>query len=146
MKKNNRNSKKLSLEISEDFGSSPFESIEIQGLPLPDNRETRRDQNKTDLRKDFGSKIKEDEKIGQGERLEIRREKSGRGGKTVTTIQGFPMSLTSKYKSDLLKKMKVSMGTGGTWNENTMELQGDKRREVMKWLGMIGYQPILAGG
>ena len=38
------------------------------------------------------------------------------------------------------------MGTGGTWNENTMELQGDKRREVMKWLGMIGYQPILAGG
>ena len=64
----------------------------------------------------------------------------------MTTIQGFPMSLTSKYKSDLLKKMKVSMGTGGTWNENTMELQGDKRREVMKWLGMIGYQPILAGG
>ena len=106
---------KLSLEISEDFGSSPFESIEIQGLPLLDNRETRRDQNKTELRKDFGSKIKEDEKIGQGERLEIRREKSGRGGKTVTTIQGFPMSLTSKYKSDLLKKMKVSMGTGGTW-------------------------------
>ena len=63
MKKNNRNSKKLSLEISEDFGSSPFESIEIQGLPLPDNRETRRDQNKTELRKDFGSKIKEDEKL-----------------------------------------------------------------------------------
>ena len=79
MKKNNRNSKKLSLEISEDFGSNPFESIEIQGLPLPDNREARRDQNKTELRKDFGSKIKEDEKIGQGERLEIRREKSGRG-------------------------------------------------------------------
>ena len=44
MKKNNRNSKKLSLEISEDFGSNPFESIEIQGLPLHDNRETRRDQ------------------------------------------------------------------------------------------------------
>ena len=52
----------------------------------------------------------------------------------------------SCIQSRLQKKMKVSMGTGGTWNENTMELQGDKRREVMKWLGMIGYQPILAGG
>ena len=144
-KKKQSEFEKLSLEISEDFGSSPFESIEIQGLPLPDNRETRRDQNKTELRKDFGSKIKEDEKLVKENDLKFVERKVV-GGKTVTTIQGFPMSLTSKYKSDLLKKMKVSMGTGGTWNENTMELQGDKRREVMKWLGMIGYQPILAGG
>ena len=71
------------------FGSNPFESIEIQGLPLPDNREARRDQNKTDLRKDFGSKIKEDEKLVKENDLKFV-EKSGRGGKDGDNYSRLP--------------------------------------------------------
>jgi translation initiation factor 1 (eIF-1/SUI1) len=42
--------------------------------------------------------------------------------------------------------MKVSLGTGGTWNEQVMELQGDRREEVMNWLSKVGFKPVLAGG
>ena len=66
-------------------------------------------------------------------------------GKTVTTIAGFlPGEL--KDAMSLLKRMKTSLGTGGTWNGSCMELQGDKRSEVVHWLSSLGFKPILAGG
>ncbi len=145
MKKSARTSKKLKLEKPEDFGTNPFVSLEIEGLPttIVENR-----KNAPSEKMSFGVKPEtpQKEKIGRSERLEIRREKSGRGGKTVTTIKGFPKSLAVAQRTQLLKKMKVSLGTGGTWNDLVMELQGDRREEVMKWLSKIGFKPVLAGG
>jgi len=45
-----------------------------------------------------------------------------------------------------LKKLKSTLGTGGTWVQQTMELQGDKRKEVYDWMEESGFKPVFAGG
>ena len=130
---------KVSMDASDSFGASPFDSLSAEGLlpaasaPLPQNTPNPKELG-------FG------EKIGQGDRLEVRREKSGRGGKTVTTIAGFPPRINAPMRASLLKRMKRKLGTGGTWNRDCMELQGDKRSEVVSWLSSLGFKPVLAGG
>ena len=120
----------------ENLADSPFSFLNAQGLPgaPPQNIQAKE------------IKIKKDVCLGRGERLEIRREKSGRGGKTVTTIQGFPTHLGPAQKAKTLKTLKTTLGTGGTWNKNTMELQGDRRDDVYHWLKQAGFSPVLAGG
>lgn len=145
MKKTTRTSKKLKLEKPEVFGANPFGSLEIEGLPTS-TVENRNNIPSKKVSFEVKPEIPSKEKIGRSERLEVRREKSGRGGKTVTTIRGFPKSLAVAHRTQLLKKIKISLGTGGTWNDQVMELQGDRREEVMNWLSKIGFKPLLAGG
>ena len=129
--------KKISVENNEiELTSSPFSKLNSSGLPNAP-------LNSFSLTKK-SSKAKE--LLGQGERLEIRREKSGRGGKTVTTIQGFPSYLGKAKRLKALKTLKTSLGTGGSWNNNTMELQGDRRNDAYYWLKELGFFPVLAGG
>ena len=131
--------KKISTNnLNQDFSDSPFSSLDTNGLPNVPSPCSKLLPAK--------HKPKAKEKLGQGERLEIRREKSGRGGKTVTTIQGFPSYLGENKKTKTLKTLKTSLGTGGYWNQNTMELQGDRRSEVYQWLEESGFSPVLAGG
>ena len=112
-----------------EFGSSPFSSLDSNGLPEATPKSV---STKTE-------KFKNVVPIGKGERLEIRREKSGRGGKTVTTIKGFPVRINQKERTKLLKILKSSLGTGGTWNASTMELQGDRREDVFCWFKNAGF-------
>ena len=120
-----------------EFGSNPFSSLDGSGLPeaLPESKH------------EIKVSVKNEESIlGNGERLEIRREKTGRGGKTVTTIRGIPIGLGKEKREKLLKRIKSTLGTGGTWSGEDMELQGDKRSEVMAWMKAMGFRPVLAGG
>ena len=143
MSKKERKNKKITIEKPKDFGSNPFASIEVCGLSsfMPENRgpEVSKSGSPAKTTKGLG-------KIGQGERLEIRREKSGRGGKTVTTVKPFPSYIGLEQKEKLLKKLKSTLGTGGTWVQQTMELQGDKRKEVYDWMEESGFKPVFAGG
>ena len=84
--------------------------------------------------------------LGNGERLEVRREKSGRGGKTVTTVCGFPKHISNGDLKRILKEFKSRLGTGGGWRNEQIEIQGDRRREVVEWLSTLGFKPVLAGG
>ena len=137
MSRRDRGEKKISTDSDLDFGSNPFGSLDGSGLPeaLPEsNREVK-----------VTVKI-EEKSLGNGERLEVRREKSGRGGKTVTTIRGIPSGLGKNKRDRLLKNLKNSLGTGGTWSGLDMELQGDRRAEIMEWMRAMGFRPVLAGG
>ncbi|MGF1531187.1 MAG: translation initiation factor [Puniceicoccaceae bacterium] len=78
-------------------------------------------------------------------RLEIRREKSGRGGKTVTTIEGVA-HLGADAKKKILKDLKTRCGSGGTDRGNILEIQGDQRDLVSEYLFGIGFRPVAAGG
>ena len=137
MSKSSRRKDKISTSADKgDFSVSPFETINLSGLPSAPQVSS-------------SVKIKSNQKkllFGNGERLEIRREKSGRGGKTVTTINGFPSHLGKDKKDKMLKVLKSSLGTGGTWASSTMELQGDRRDDVYYWLKDEGFTPVLAGG
>ena len=137
MSRRDKSSSKIFTGSLSDFGSNPFASLDGQGLPeaLPEPE------------REIKVSVKQEESnLGKGVRLEIRREKSGRGGKTVTTVRGIPPGLGKEKKDKLLKRMKSSLGTGGTWAGLNMELQGDRRAEALEWLRAMGFRAVLAGG
>jgi translation initiation factor 1 len=76
--------------------------------------------------------------------VRVRRETSGRGGKTVTTIEGVP--LASDALADLAGELKRACGSGGTLREYVIEIQGDHREKVVALLEGKGYVVKLAGG
>jgi len=60
-----------------------------------------------------------------------------RYGKTVTIIEGFdPRDVNLK---DMAKSLKRKVATGGTVKDGRIELQGDQREKVKKFLESMGY-------
>jgi len=78
-------------------------------------------------------------------RVDIIRQKAGRGGKTVTVVTGF-VGIGLPEKEQLAKKMQKVCGVGGTVKDGQIEIQGDKREEVAKILEEAGFRPVFAGG
>ena len=76
--------------------------------------------------------------------VRVRRETSGRGGKTVTTIDGVP--LASDALAQLAGELKRACGTGGTVRDYVIEIQGDHRDQLVALLEAKGYVVKLAGG
>jgi translation initiation factor 1 len=73
----------------------------------------------------------------------VRLERKGRGGKTVTVIEGLRM--TQAEAETLLRYLKSQLGTGGTRGQNGLEVQGDHRDAVMEVLQRRGYRPKRSG-
>lgn len=73
----------------------------------------------------------------------MRLEKNGRGGKTVTVLFELPNNET--YFADLTKQLKNSLGTGGTFKNNRIEIQGDHKSRVQAFLEKMGFKVKLAG-
>lgn len=78
-------------------------------------------------------------------RLDVRREKSGRGGKTVTVIDGVAPLGEQKARA-LLKELQTLCGTGGAWKDTSLELQGDQRDVLIPKLEEKGFQAVRSGG
>ena len=72
-------------------------------------------------------------------KLKIHKATKGKKGKTVTVISGFRSQDTSQI-SELLKKLKVYCGTGGSFHEQGIQLQGDMQDKVKSFLRKEGYQ------
>jgi translation initiation factor 1 len=67
----------------------------------------------------------------------LRMEKKGRGGKTVTVVDGLPRNAT--FLKELCQELKRACGTGGTAAEGAVELQGDLRERVREVLLKKGF-------
>ncbi len=78
-------------------------------------------------------------------RVDIKRERAGRGGKTVTIITGF-IGIGLPEKEKLAEKIQKSCGTGGTVKDGRIEIQGDKRAEAARIVAEAGFQPVWVGG
>jgi translation initiation factor 1 len=78
-------------------------------------------------------------------RVDILREKAGRGGKTVTVATGF-VGIGLPEKEELAKKIQKAAGSGGTVKDGRIEIQGDKRDVVARILTEAGFRPVFAGG
>ncbi|MFN8424431.1 MAG: translation initiation factor [Anaerolineae bacterium] len=74
----------------------------------------------------------------------IRREKKGRGGKTVTVV--YDLVLKPDDLKALGKRLKTVCGTGGTVKDGTIEIQGDHRDAIAAELQRIGYRTKFTGG
>ncbi|MDO4763796.1 MAG: translation initiation factor [Flavobacteriaceae bacterium] len=85
-----------------------------------------------------------EEKFEQKNPLVCKYEKKGRNGKPVTLIEGFEGS-ESDLK-EISKKIKTSLGIGGSEKDGVIIIQGDNRDKVMKILQEMGYKTKRVGG
>jgi len=74
-------------------------------------------------------------------KLVVRREKAGRGGKTVTILTGLPEG----HLEALCKALKTQMGCGATVEATTVVLQGDQVARVLPWLTARGARQVVRG-
>jgi translation initiation factor 1 len=74
----------------------------------------------------------------------VRLDRKGRGGKSVTVIEG--LQISEKEREELLKQLKAKLGTGGTVKDTSLEIQGDHRNALMELLEKLGYTTRHSGG
>ena len=67
----------------------------------------------------------------------LRIEKAGRGGKTVTVVDGLPEN--EAFLKELLQQLKKACGCGGAVRDGGVELQGDLRERVRTYLAKQGH-------
>ena len=121
----------------ESLAGNPFGSLDLPDLP--------RDTPGQKADSPASGKAAPASRKGSGLRVEIRREKSGRGGKTVTTLRGLA-SLDRRSTESLLFELKKKLGTGGAEIPGGLQLQGDCREQVEAHLLREGFRPVRAGG
>ncbi|MFZ3137234.1 MAG: translation initiation factor [Thermodesulfovibrionales bacterium] len=78
------------------------------------------------------------------QRISVRLERKGRGGKSVTLIEG--LQISAKDREALLKQLKTRIGTGGSLKNDVLEIQGDHRETIIMLLHEMGYKSKRAGG
>jgi len=85
-----------------------------------------------DLRKKNKSGKKPHPANSSSLKVQIRKEKKGRGGKLVTLIEH--LSLDPVALAQLAKQLKQHCGCGGSAKEGTIILQGEKVQQARKFL------------
>ena len=76
--------------------------------------------------------------------VRVMRDRKGRGGKTVTVIDGVMGS--EAELTTLAQQLKKLCGSGGTVKDGNIEIQGDHCDKVMAKLTELGYKVKRAGG
>ena len=74
-------------------------------------------------------------------KINISKQKKGKKGKTVTLIKGFGTEDIILLK-ELLKKIKVFCGTGGTIIDSNIQLQGDMVKKSIEFLRKEGFHNL----
>lgn len=89
--------------------------------------------------------ICKDEPLNTGDgTARVRRENKGRGGKTVTTIQG--LLLTADELRKLTGELKRRCGCGGSVKDGVIEIQGNQVDVIIEELRKRGFKAVQAGG
>ncbi len=95
-----------------------------------------------DLRKARDPKLKA--RLEGDGKVRVRRETSGRKGKTATTVSDVP--LDDAALKALAGKLKKRCGVGGSVKDGVIEIQGDHRDTIVELLRADGFDVVLAGG
>src|SRR5882724_10037476 len=126
--------KKIDTGGGQSLGQSPFSALDGLSLPkgpsAPSKASSPTSEPKNAPTKNRG-------------RVDILREKMGRGGKTVTVAANF-MGIGLSEKELLAKKIQRACGVGGTVKDGRIEIQGDRREDVARILTEAGFKPVFA--
>ena len=71
------------------------------------------------------------------QKLRVRKESKGRGGKVVTIVGGFVGS--EEELKELGRQLKTQCGVGGSVKEGEIIVQGDFRERIVELLTKAGY-------
>lgn len=129
------NNKRIPTDGGSGLSHNPFGALSNEGLPAAP----------ADLPADIAPvRAAQSAKKNRG-RVDIIRQKAGRGGKTVTVVTGF-VGIGLPEKEQLAKAMQRACGVGGTVKDGHIEIQGDKREEIARILTEANFRPVFAGG
>ena len=76
--------------------------------------------------------------------IRVSRQTKGRGGKTVTRVEGVPLG--DDALAQLGKQLRTACGSGGTVKGGVIEVQGDHLDKVIEALKQQGYAAKRSGG
>jgi translation initiation factor 1 (eIF-1/SUI1) len=76
-------------------------------------------------------------------RVTVRRERSGRGGKTVTLAEG--PGLAGRDLASLAREAAGALGLGARVESGALVLQGDQRERLARWLAGLGFAQVVRG-
>ncbi len=79
--------------------------------------------------------------VDKKSKINISKQKKGKKGKTVTLIRGLGTENEILLK-ELLKKIKVFCGTGGTLIDRNIQLQGDMVSKSVEFLRKEGFHNL----
>ena len=79
--------------------------------------------------------------VNKRSKINISKQKKGKKGKTVTLIRGLG-SEDEIFLKELLKKIKVFCGTGGTLIDKNIQLQGDMVTKSIEFLRKEGFHNL----
>ena len=129
-----RSKQKVSTDSADSsLASNPFGALDLGDLPNGPTQEQMRPKRVEKKAKSKG-------------RVEVRREKAGRGGKTVTTLREFSTNVPLKELEAMAFSLKKTCACGGALKGRAIELQGDVCDRVIGELEKLGYKPVRAGG
>ena len=74
-------------------------------------------------------------------KINISKQKKGKKGKTITLISGLGTEDEILLK-ELIKKIKVFCGTGGTLIDSNIQLQGDMVSKSIEFLRKEGFHNL----
>lgn len=77
------------------------------------------------------------------ERVTLRFERSGRGGKAVTLAEG--PGLAGRKLADLAKDAARALGVGARVEDGALLVQGDQRERLASWLATRGFTNVQLG-
>lgn len=72
----------------------------------------------------------------------VRQERKGRGGKTVTVVDGVALHRVDDLDA-LAKTMRKALGTGARVEGNGIVVQGDQRKKAAAWLEKQGATVVI---
>jgi len=129
-----KRSKRVAMDGGEaELSNNPFGSLDLGSLP---------DQ---EVKTPLATKSSRKEPNTNRGRVDVSRQKTGRGGKTVTVATGFK-GIANEEKQSLTKAIQKRCGTGGSVKDGNIEIQGDKREEVKAALEKAGFRVVFTGG
>ena len=79
--------------------------------------------------------------VSKKSKINISKQKKGKKGKTVTLIRGLGTE-DEIFLKELLKKIKVFCGTGGTLIDRNIQLQGDMVSKSVEFLRKEGFHNL----
>jgi translation initiation factor 1 len=75
-----------------------------------------------------------------GPKVVVRATRKGRGGKTVTEVQGVVHD-----RESIAKKLKKTLGVGARVEDELIVVQGDQCERIASWLGKQGVKKVVRG-
>jgi translation initiation factor 1 len=77
------------------------------------------------------------------ERVTVRRERAGRGGKTVTVAEG--PGFAGRKLETLSREASRALGVGARVEDGALVLQGDQCERLAAWLAERGFGRVERG-